>query len=197
MSMGWQCALVAKKANRILGSIRKSFASRSSEVILSLYSALVRPHLEYCVRFWALQYKRDMELLEQDQQRGRCLSQGGQAMTLQVAVRLEQRPGPQMQKPGEQPCVYAPTFQTDLVEKDKFYTNLHCLTQNVPANDKIIIIGDFNARVEEEEEGEAEGPTLSTQEVEDEEAEVMNEGVAVRDEGVVGVDEVVAAIDEE
>ncbi|KAJ7428900.1 hypothetical protein WISP_00496 [Willisornis vidua] len=44
--------------------------------------------------------------------------------------------------------VYAPTFQADPAEKDKFYTDLRRLTQKVPADDKIIILGDFNAREE-------------------------------------------------
>ncbi|GAB0180088.1 hypothetical protein GRJ2_000474100 [Grus japonensis] len=61
LNMTWQCVLAAQKANCILGCIKSSVTSRSREVILPLYSALMRPHLEYCVQLWGPQHKKDME----------------------------------------------------------------------------------------------------------------------------------------
>jgi len=46
--------------------------------------------------------------------------------------------------------VYAPTLQAEFAEKDKFYSELRNLIQSTPADDKVIILGDFNARVGED-----------------------------------------------
>ena len=54
------CALTAQKVNHILGCTKRSVASRVRNMILTLCSELVRPHLEYCVQMCSPQYRRDI-----------------------------------------------------------------------------------------------------------------------------------------
>lgn len=62
LNTGWQCTLAAQKANRILNCIKRTVASRLTEVIL--YSALMRFPLEHCGQLWDNQHEKDTNLLD-------------------------------------------------------------------------------------------------------------------------------------
>uniref|UniRef100_A0A8B9BL04 Reverse transcriptase domain-containing protein n=1 Tax=Anser brachyrhynchus TaxID=132585 RepID=A0A8B9BL04_9AVES len=87
LNMSQKCALAARRANCILGCIKHGIASRSREMIALLCSALVRPHLECCVQFWAPQYKKDVELLESVQRRATKMVKGLEGKTYEEWLR--------------------------------------------------------------------------------------------------------------
>ena len=63
LNMSQQCTLAAKRANCVLGCIKHSIDNQLRVMIVPLYTALVRPHLEYCVQFRAPQFKGDIKLV--------------------------------------------------------------------------------------------------------------------------------------
>ena len=53
MKVSEQCGIATSKGNKILGLIRRNIIYRSrKKLIIPLYKAIVRPHLEYCIQAW-------------------------------------------------------------------------------------------------------------------------------------------------
>ena len=69
LKVSMQVQQAVKKANGMLTFIVRGFEFRSKEVLLQLYRALVRPHLEYCVQFWSPNLRKDIIAIEGVQRR--------------------------------------------------------------------------------------------------------------------------------
>jgi hypothetical protein len=69
LSSSRQCAEAAKKANRVVGQIKRTVSFRTKDIIIPLYKSLVRPHLEYCIQAWRPFLKKDITTLEKVQRR--------------------------------------------------------------------------------------------------------------------------------
>ena len=69
MKVSEQCGIAASKGNQILGLIRRTIAYKEKQLIVSLYKAIVRPRLEYCIQAWRPYCKKDIDKLERIQRR--------------------------------------------------------------------------------------------------------------------------------
>ncbi|KAM6366543.1 G patch domain-containing protein 2 isoform 3-T3 [Alca torda] len=65
-----------KKASGNQNALAGVQPSPGKQVILPLCSALVRPHLQYCIQLWDPQHKKDMDLLERVQRRATKMMRG-------------------------------------------------------------------------------------------------------------------------
>ena len=62
------CSDIIKKANKLVGFIGRTFQYKSEKVILTLFNALICPHLEYFIQFWSPYYtKKYIDKLERIQ----------------------------------------------------------------------------------------------------------------------------------
>ncbi len=64
-----QCKDAASKTKRMLGFLNRKFSFKNKNIILPLYTSLVRPHLEYAVQFWSHHHTKDIAKLEDVQRR--------------------------------------------------------------------------------------------------------------------------------
>jgi hypothetical protein len=71
-----QSGLAVKKANAVLGMIKRNIAFKSKDNIVRLYKSLVRPRLEYCVQAWSPYLRKDIDKLERVQRRATKLIEG-------------------------------------------------------------------------------------------------------------------------
>ena len=69
MKVSEQCGIAASKGNQILGLIMRTIMYNDKQLIVPLYKAIVRPHLEYCIQAWRLYRKKYIDKLEKIQRR--------------------------------------------------------------------------------------------------------------------------------
>ena len=75
MKVSEQCRIAASEGNQVLGMIRRNITYKEKSLIIPLYKAIVRPHLEYCIQAWNPYLRKDVDMLEKIQRRATKLRQ--------------------------------------------------------------------------------------------------------------------------
>jgi len=75
LSFEQHIAKQVNKANSMLGVIKRGFVSLTPEILCTLYSTFVRPHLEYAQSVWSPGLRKHINLLEGVQRRATRLVQ--------------------------------------------------------------------------------------------------------------------------
>ena len=76
MKVSEQCRIAASKGNQVLGMIRRNISYKDKSLIVLLYKAIVRSHLEYCIQAWSPYLRKDIDMLEKIQRRATKLIPG-------------------------------------------------------------------------------------------------------------------------
>ncbi len=69
MKVSEQCRIAASKGNQVLGMIQRNVTYKENNLIVPLYKAIVRPHLEYCIQAWSPYIRKVINMLEKIQRR--------------------------------------------------------------------------------------------------------------------------------
>ncbi len=63
MKVSEQCRIAASEGNQVLGMIRRNITYDENSLIVPLYKAIVRPHLEYRIEAWNPYLRKDIDML--------------------------------------------------------------------------------------------------------------------------------------
>ena len=74
MKVSVQCGIAASKSNQMFGLIRRNITYKEKELIILMYKAIVRPHLEYCIQAWIPYRNKDIDTLERIQKTATSVS---------------------------------------------------------------------------------------------------------------------------
>ena len=64
MKVSEQCRIAESKGNQVPGMIRRNITNKENSLIVTLYKAIVRPHLEYAIQTWNPHLRKDIYMLE-------------------------------------------------------------------------------------------------------------------------------------
>ena len=87
MKVSEQCRIAASKGNQVLGMIRRNITYKEKSLIIPLYKAIVRPHLEYCIQAWNPYLRKDVDMLEKIQRRATKLIPGLRDLTYEERLK--------------------------------------------------------------------------------------------------------------
>ena len=87
MKVSEQCRIAASKGNQILGMIRRNITYKEKSLIVPLYKAIVRPHLEYCIQAWSPYLRKYIDMLEKIQRRATKLIPGLRDLTYEERLK--------------------------------------------------------------------------------------------------------------
>ena len=67
--------------------IRRNISYKEKSLIIPLYKAIVRPHLEYCIQAWSPYLRKDIDMLDKIQRRATKLIPGLRDLTYEERVK--------------------------------------------------------------------------------------------------------------
>ena len=87
MKVSEQCRIAAFKGNQVLGMIRRNITYKEKSLIIPLYKAIVRPHLEYCIQAWNPYLRKDVDMLDKIQRSATKLIPGLRDLTYEERLK--------------------------------------------------------------------------------------------------------------